>query len=77
MNFQIEQRLETEVQRRESCERVCESLHGQLRSVKNDMEAQVCMLVCVGGTGVYACAPALVCMRRNGNDAQYYRACAN
>jgi hypothetical protein len=56
---------------------VCESLHGQLRSVKNDMEAQVCMLVCVGGTGVYACAPALVCMRRNGNDAQYYRACAN
>jgi hypothetical protein len=65
LNFQIEQRLEAEVQRRESCERVCESLHGQLRSVKNEMEAQVCMRVWVGGTDVHACRPHLfACMQK-------------
>jgi hypothetical protein len=65
LNFQIEQRLEAEVQRRESCERVCESLHGQLRSVKNEMEAQVCMRVWVGVTGVHECRPHLfACMQK-------------
>ena len=44
---------------------MCESLHGQIRSAKNEMEAQVCMRVWVGGIGVHACRPHLfACMQK-------------
>ena len=48
----MEQKLEAEVQRRESSERMVESLHTQIRARMTEIETQVCACGCMCKTQI-------------------------